>query len=217
MDVREVVKTGHLTKLFDGSKLSEEQVQSLLELIRSAPSSVNTQPGHYVVASSPASKARIAKSMMNGYEANLQKLDSASHIIVFCSRMTMSDEHARDLIAQQHADGKFKDAEDEDAWTGVLRFGIRLHTFERKNLGAWFEKQVYLAMGVALMGAADLGIDVCPLEGFHPLVLDEELDLQVKGYTSILLLAAGRRSPHDYAIGSPKSRLPLERIVTYLD
>jgi len=43
------------------------------------------------------------------------------------------------------------------------------------------------------------------------------LNLRQKGYTSIVLLAIGNRSPADYGIGTPKSRLKTDRIVTYLD
>lgn len=77
ININEMIKTGHLCKLFDGTPVPEEKVETLLELVRSAPSSINLQPGYYVVASTPGSRACIAKSMMGGYEANLPKIQTA--------------------------------------------------------------------------------------------------------------------------------------------
>ena len=67
------------------------------------------------------------------------------------------------------------------------------------------------------MGAAELGVDVCPMEGFDPKKLDIELDLRRAGLTSTLILALGYRADDDsYAI-SAKSRLPKDKLFTFLD
>jgi nitroreductase/dihydropteridine reductase len=217
VDIVEMARTGHLTKVFTGEPVDPVKMDQLLELIRSAPSSLNLQPGLFLVASTPKGKEPIAKAMAGTYKANLPKLHAASHIVVFCCRMTLPKDYLDEVVEQSTRDGKFSSPESKAMWLDVMKFGIDMHTYDRKALSHWLEKQIYLALGVALVGAANLGLDVCPLEGFEQDVLDQELNLRDRGYTSIVLLAVGHRASNDYALGTPKSRLPASRVIEYLD
>ena len=88
------------------------------------------------------------------------------------------------------------------------------HRFELRDAHHWMEKQVYLAAGTLLLGAAALQIDACPIEGFDQKVLDEELGLRAMGYTSAVIVALGYRSDSDFNAQLPKSRLPAERVIS---
>jgi nitroreductase/dihydropteridine reductase len=178
---------------------------------------LNIQGTHYVVAASVAARSRIAKAVGNGFELNHAKISTASHVIVFCSRMSLPSAHMEDVAAQEHDDGRFPNAEIESRWRKLVKGGLVAHEYDLKDLSTWIEKQTYLALGIALMAAAELGIHALPMEGFHPKVLDEELGLREIGYTSTVLLALGRQSSEDYIIGTPKSRLPEERLFTFLE
>jgi nitroreductase / dihydropteridine reductase len=216
MDLDELAKVSHLPKLFDRSVIPDEKIDLLRTVLRSAPSSLNIQATHYVVAASPAARARIGIAVLNGFELNYPKILTASHVIVFCSRMSLPPFHIDDVAAQEHKDGRFPNADIEKRWRDLVKGGLALHEYELKDLSHWLEKQTYLALGMALMTAAELGIHALPMEGFHPKVLDEELGLRKTGYSSTVLLALGRQSPDDYVIGTPKSRLPEERFFTVL-
>ena len=76
------------------------------------------------------------------------------------------------------------------------------------------EKQVYLALGTLLLGAAALEIDATPIEGFDARVLNEALGLREQGMTSIVLVALGYRSADDFNAKLPKSRLPVETVIS---
>jgi nitroreductase/dihydropteridine reductase len=78
------------------------------------------------------------------------------------------------------------------------------------------EKQVYLALGTLLLGAAALEIDATPIEGFDPRVLNEELGLRERGLTSVAIAALGYRSADDFNARLPKSRLPIESVLSEL-
>ncbi|KTT78898.1 dihydropteridine reductase, partial [Pseudomonas oryzihabitans] len=81
MQLSQIARTRYTTKAFDGSRsIPAEQVEELLELLRQAPSSVNSQPWHFVVAASSEAKARIAQGMQSPY--NEPKVLPASHVIV---------------------------------------------------------------------------------------------------------------------------------------
>jgi nitroreductase/dihydropteridine reductase len=217
IDLVELAKISHLTKLFDGSVISDEKIGLLRAVLRSAPSSLNIQATHYVVAASPAARARVAKATENGFELNHAKIVTASHVIVFCSRINLPASHMDEVAAQEHDDGRFPSVEIESRWRELVDSGLLTHEYDLKDLSHWIEKQTYLAVGIALMTAAELGIHALPMEGFHPRVLDGELGLRGMGYTSTVLLALGRQSTDDYIVGTPKSRLPEQRLFTVLE
>ena len=81
----------------------------LLEQLRHSPSSVNSQPWHFIVADSAEGKARLAKSTSQGYAYNTPKLLDASHVIVFCTRTEMTEAHLDSVLDQEAADGRFRD------------------------------------------------------------------------------------------------------------
>jgi nitroreductase/dihydropteridine reductase len=217
IDLVELAKVSHLPKLFDCSVIPDEKIDLLRAVLRSAPSSLNIQATHYVVAASPAARTRIAIAVQNGFELNHPKILTASHVIVFCSRMSLPSFHMDDVATQEHNDGRFPNADIESRWRDLVKGGLASHEYDLKDLSHWMEKQTYLALGIALMTAAELGIHALPMEGFHSKILDEELGLREMGYTSTALLALGRQSPNDYIIGKPKSRLPQERFFTVLE
>ena len=52
----------YTTKAYDvSSQVDQAIIDELLELLRLSPSSVNSQPWHFVVASTAEGKARLAK------------------------------------------------------------------------------------------------------------------------------------------------------------
>jgi nitroreductase/dihydropteridine reductase len=217
IDLLKLAEVSHLTKLFDDSVIPEDKISVLRTVLRSAPSSLNIQATHYVVATSPAARMRIAKAVQNGFELNHAKILTASHVIVFCSRTSLPSAHMDEVAAHERKDGRFPNADIESRWRELVKGGLAAHEYDLKDLSHWIEKQTYLALGIALMTAAELDIDALPMEGFNPSVLDAELGLREKGYTSTVMLALGAQSPDDYIIGTPKSRLPEERLFTILE
>jgi nitroreductase/dihydropteridine reductase len=217
IDLLKLAKVSHLTKLFDGSVIPEDKIGVLRAVLRSAPSSFNIQATHYVVAASLAARTRIAKAVQSGFELNHAKILTASHVIVFSSRMSLPSAHMNEVAAHEHDDGRFPSADLESRWRELVTGGLAAHEYDLKDLSHWIEKQTYLALGMALMTAAELDINALPMEGFNPKVLDAELGLREKGYTSTVMLALGGQSPDDYIIGTPKSRLPEERLFAVLE
>jgi nitroreductase / dihydropteridine reductase len=213
-DLLALAKTSHLVKHFDGSIIPDEKIDILRAVLLSAPSSFNIQATHYVIAASLAARSRIAKSVA---ELNEVKILTASHVIVFASRMALTKAHMDAVAAQEHADGRFPTAELETRWRELVNSGLVAHDEMLMDMPHWIEKQTYLALGIALMAAAELGIDALPMEGFDPNALDQELGLRAMGYKSTVLLALGRQSASDYIINSPKSRLPEKSVFSALD
>lgn len=196
-----------------GQRLDDAQVRELIELARLAPSSVNSQPWHFTIAGDEAGRARIATA---ANAANASKVRDASHVIVLASRTDRLPEHFDAVLAQEARDGRFRDDAERAAQNKGRQFYVGQHRFDRKDEQHWLEKQAYIALGTLLLGASAAGIDATPIEGFDARVLDEELGLRERGYTSIVLVALGRRGDGDFNAGLPKSRLPLEAVATFL-
>ena len=218
MDIARIAQTRHTCKAYDPTrKIPAEQVEQLKTLLRFSPSSINSQPWHFIIASSDAGKARIAKAAQQGpYAANGPKILNASHVVVFCARTTLDDAHLASLLAQEDADGRYPSPESKAAQSKGRGFYTGLHRYDYKDTQHWMEKQVYLALGTLLLGAAALEIDATPIEGFDPRILNEELGLREQGLTSVVIAALGYRSAEDFNAKLPKSRFPAETVITEL-
>ncbi|MDL8703038.1 oxygen-insensitive NAD(P)H nitroreductase [Escherichia coli] len=188
MDIISVALKRHSTKAFDASKkLTPEQAEQIKTLLQYSPSSTNSQPWHFIVASTEEGKARVAKSAADNYVFNERKMLDASHVVVFCAKTAMEAKAANDKGRKFFADMHRKDLHDD---------------------AEWMAKQVYLNVGNFLLGVAALGLDAVPIEGFDAAILDEEFGLKEKGYTSLVVVPVGHHSVEDFNATLPKSRLP---------
>ena len=120
------------------------------------------------------------------------------------------------LLAQEDKDGRFATPEARAGQNTARSFYVNLHRFDNKDVQHWMEKQVYLALGTLLLGAATLEIDATPIEGFDARILDEELGLRAKGLSSVVIACLGYRSSEDFNAKLPKSRLAEEIVFTQL-
>ncbi|MHB1115325.1 oxygen-insensitive NAD(P)H nitroreductase [Sideroxydans sp.] len=218
MDIARIALNRHTCKAYDPArKIPAAQVEQLKTLLCYSPSSINSQPWHFIIAASEVGKARIAKAAQQGaYAANGTKILNASHVVVFCARTTMDDAHLASLLAQEEADGRYPTPEAKAAQSKGRSFYTGLHRYDLKDTQHWMEKQVYLALGTLLLGAAALEIDATPIEGFDMRILNEELGLREQGLTSVVIAALGYRSAEDFNANLPKSRFPMEQVISEL-
>jgi len=218
MDILSAAKKRHTAKAYDSERrIPEEVMQQVYDLLRSSASSVNSQPWHFIVANTPEGRARIAKATQGGYVYNAAKVNDASHVIVLCARVDMDEAHLYALLEQEERDGRFRDAQARAGQDATRRGYVNQHRYGTKDVAQWLEKQVYLALGTALVGAATLEIDATPMEGFDQKILDAEFGLNEKGLTSLVLVSFGYSSPADFNAGLPKSRLTQEATFTFID
>lgn len=218
MDLIQAASTRYSTKNFDPEKkILTEDFQQLKALLQLSPSSVNSQPWHFIIGDSAQAKKRLSKGTQGGFGFNEGKVLDASHVILFCAKTGMDDAYLEHILQQEEKDGRFTDlAFKEQVHKGRTYF-TGLHKFDLKDVQHWMEKQLYLNMGTILLGAGLLGIDAVPMEGIDAKALDKEFDLRKKGYTAVAMVSLGYRKEDDFNSLLPKSRLPEEEIFTVLD
>lgn len=215
MNIVQNAKTRYSTKAFNPQKtLSEEHVQAIKDLVRMSPSSVNSQPWHFIVASTQEGKERIAKATQGGYEFNTRKVLDASHVLVFAAKTSIDDQYLTELLESEDQAGRFDNEESKQGMHGGRSFFVNLHRVDLKDANHWMEKQLYLNVGTLLLGASTMGIDAVPIEGFNPQVLDEEFGLREQGFTSAVIVPLGYRSDDDFNATLPKSRWSESRVFT---
>jgi nitroreductase/dihydropteridine reductase len=217
MDIVTAAKQRYTAKAYDPARrVPEETMQQIYDVLRNSPSSVNSQPWHFIVASTPEAKARLAKGVQGQYSYNEAKILDASHVILFCTRVDAEGGHLERLLEQEARDGRFKDDVAKAGQAKGRKGYVDLHRYKLKDLPQWFEKQAYIALGNAMLAAAALGVDTTPMEGLDPSALDAELGLHEKGLASLVLLSFGYHADSDFNATLPKSRLAQEQVFTFL-
>lgn len=217
MDIVQIATRRYTTKVFDSNKHIDAMLMTQLQtLLRMAPSSTNSQPWHFIIATGGEDKAKIARATSGPYGGNEPKVLNASHIVILCALTELDDAHLQRVLEQEESDGRFKTDEAREAQRRGRGFYVNMHRNELHDTQQWMEKQVYIALGTLLLGAAALEIDATPIEGFDRATLDEELGLTERGLRSVVIAALGYRREDDFNAALPKSRLPAEEIFTFL-
>lgn len=205
----------HLTRYFDADKtIPAESLEQLLRFLRSTPSSVNVQASRYHVLGTPEGKALLADNLGERFKDNGEKILSASYTIIFTTRADLPESHLEEVFAKERADGRFPDLAKQAHWESMARDFRNLRTYGYKDLSAWMEKQAYMALGMTMMAAAELGFDATPMEGFDPASVDAAFKIRETGYTTTVLLALGYPDPTK-AYGNPISRFDADQLFTF--
>lgn len=215
MNIAQIAERRYTCKKYDPTKkISPEKIAQLLDVLRFSPSSVNSQPWHFVVVESEAAKAKILPGIS---DFNHPRIVDSSHTIIFCAKKEMGDDHIAAVLEQEDKDNRFPNEEMKAANDKGRKFFVGLNNNSPEDLHKWEEKQLYIALGNLLLGAAALDIDSTPIEGFDPKKLDEILGLEEKGYYSVVVAALGYRAEDDFNAPLKKSRFPKEQIFTFLE
>jgi nitroreductase / dihydropteridine reductase len=190
----------YATKKMSGKKVSEKKLNIILDATNLTSSSYGLQPYTIVVVSKKATKAKL---MAAAY--NQPQVGDSSHILVFTVPLKLSEADAQAFIDNVAATRKMPVAV-LDGYKGMIIGSINAMTAEQQQV--WAAKQAYIALGTALIAAAEQKIDACPMEGFNGAQFDEILGLTKKGLKSVVILPIGFRAADDAAANYTKVRKP---------
>ncbi|MFA9394236.1 MAG: oxygen-insensitive NAD(P)H nitroreductase [Halodesulfovibrio sp.] len=186
-------------------------VKKVLQL---SPSSTNSQPWHFVIATSQESKDKIAASARGFYEFNAGKIKDASAVVVLCTKTTIDTDYTNAILAQEEKDGRFPTNEVREMNRKGREFFVLHHRDTIQDAQHWMEKQTFIALGNLLIGAEHLGLQACPMEGFDYDNLTERLGLAEKGLAPTVIVSLGYGADDDFNASAPKSRMPQQSVIT---
>lgn len=214
-DVLNAFQYRHATKEFDAErKLSDEDINFILKTANLSPSSFGFEPWHFIVVQDQDLR-ELLKPVAWGAPL---KLDTASHFILGLSMKAPMTKWDSDYIMHMMKDVKQFPEDVVEMYSKFYReFQERDFNLDSdKKLFDWASKQTYIALANMMTSAALVGIDSCPIEGFHEekvnALLQEKFGVDTNKYGLSYMVAFGyRKAAPPYA----KSRRNFEDIVTW--
>lgn len=200
----------YATKKMDPTKVvPQDKLDVIIEAIRMAPTSSGTQPFELLVVTNPQKLDAIQKAA--GGQA---QITDGSHLLVFAAWDNYTAERIDDVV---HLNVEARgDLPMLHAYYDNLKSNYVPRDAEVNYAHA--ARQAYIALGVALVAAAEQEVDSTPMEGFDPATVDDILGLKERGLRSVVLLPLGYRDPTgDWLLPMKKVRKSVDTIVTYVD
>ena len=180
----------YATKKFDAAqKISTQDLNTLKEAIRLSSSSYGLQPYKVIIVENPELRAQLQPAAFG----QAQVVD-ASHLIVFANETNVDDETINKYI-NRISETRGIPAEALAGFGDYMKGGINSMPQDVKNI--WAAKQTYLALGNLLNAAAELKIDITPMEGFVPAKVNEILGLDKLNLNATLMATIGYRHEED--------------------
>ena len=195
-------------KMNPATAVPQEKVDAIIEAVRMAPTSSGLQPFELLVITNNELRAKIAQAA-NGQA----QITDGSHLLVFAAWDNYTAERI-DEVVQLTVDARG----DLPTLRGYFDF-LKANYLPRdpEVNYAHAARQTYIAVGFALMAAAEQEVDSTPIEGFNPEAVDEILGLKERGLRSVVLMPLGYRDPEgDWLLPMSKVRKPRAVMVTEL-
>lgn len=216
MSILQSAQKRYAAKAFDANKpLTEQNIETLKQIIRLSPSSINIQAWHFIIATSEAAKDRVAEACPGAYAYNAKKIKESPLVIIFCAKNQVDSAVVNQVVEQEAQDGRYADEQAKSDRKTLLTNYIDNLNKDPIKAAAWIDKQTYIALGNVLLAAASLGIDSVPIEGYDNKILDKNFNLAEQGLHSTVIAAFGYHSDEDFNASLPKSRLADEFLFTH--
>ena len=168
-NVIEKLNWRYATKMFDKSKkISDDDLNILIESLRLTPSSFGLQPWKFVLVKNIDLREKIKDASYG----QIQMTD-ASDLIVLCAKETLTED---DVV---------KITGNNEGYKNMIMGSIKNKSND--EILNWNAKQVYLALGFLLETAATMNIDACPMEGFDNTKVGDKL-IKNRGEASVKVL-----------------------------
>ncbi len=186
----ENAKWRYATKKFDTSKkVSSEDLATLKEAIRLSASSFGLQLYKVIIVENPELRAKL----LNASWGQTQIVD-ASHLLIFANQTTVENADV-DHYLNNVATTRNLPIDALAGYGDFMKGSVGNMPEEVKPI--WTAKQTYIALSNLLNAAAELKIDVTPMEGFVPAQYNEILGLDKLGLNAAIVATVGYRHEED--------------------
>ena len=200
----------YATKKMDPTRtVAQEKIEAIIEAIRMSPTSSGTQPFELIVVTNKNIREDICKAA-----SNQTPIIDGSHLLVFAAWDNYTEariDEVADLNVKLRGDLPLI-----GQYYGNLKSNYIPRDAEVNYAHA--ARQAYIALGIAMVAAAEQEVDCTPMEGFSPAVVDEILGLKERGLRSVVLLPLGYRDEEgDWLLNMAKVRKSRETMITFID
>jgi nitroreductase len=195
-------------KMKASTPVPQEKVDAIIEAVRMAPTSSGLQPFELLVITNKELRTEIAKAANNQAQVT-----DGSHLLVFAAWDNYTTERIDEVV-----DLTVQARGDLPMLRGYFDF-LKANYLKRdpEVNYAHAARQTYIALGFALVAAAEQEVDSTPIEGFSPDAVDAILGLRERGLRSVVLLPLGYRDQAgDWLLPMPKVRKSRDVMVTEL-
>lgn len=189
----------YAAKRMNGQKVPAGKLDNILESIRLTATSNGLQPFTVLVIEDKEIREKLFKSAVKQ-----PQIVEGSHLLVFAAWKNITAEQIDtyfDMVYEER--GMEKGALDQ--YANFLKDHFVKQT--EVEIFNWASKQAYIALGTALVAAAEEKVDSTPMEGFNAAEVDQILGLAEKGLGASSLLALGfRDGSADHMVNAKKVR-----------
>ena len=217
-NIIDVHKNRFACKEFDQvRKVSKEDMLTILEVGRLSPSSFGFEPWKFLVIENEYLREKIA-TVAWGIQ---RQLPTINYLVILLGRKGKSTVYHSPYIRYMMEDiqeipedminlrlDRYKNFQEED---------FKLLD-DDKSIFDWASKQTYIALANMMTAGMQLGIDSCPIEGFHreklECLLEKEgiLDRDEFGVSSMVVFGYRKEEPE-----REKTRRPLGEVVEWIE
>ena len=196
----------HACKIFDETKkISDEDMRVILEYGRKSPSSFGMEAWKFVVITNEELKVKLRPVCWDQVQVT-----SCSHLVIVLAGIDSVKVESGEV--EKRFARREMPKESLDMYMGLYASHLKKTLSSDENIYCWTARQTYIAAANMMTGAAYMGIDSCPIEGFEKEKVEEILKLDTTKFQVAMVLPFGYRlNPQPEQI-----RLPFEEVVEFI-
>lgn len=196
----------HACKIFDETKkIDDKEMHFILECGRKSPSSFGMEAWKFLVITNEELKAKLRPACWNQVQ-----ITSCSHLVIVLAGIESVKPESGEV--KNRFARRNMPKESLDMYMDLYAKHLEKTLSSDDSIYCWTAKQTYIAAANMMTGAAFIGIDSCPIEGFEKEKVEEILSLDTTKFQVAMLLPFGyRRNPQPEQI-----RLSFDEIVEFI-
>ena len=196
----------HACKVFDDTKkISDDDLEFILEVGRKSPSSFGMEPWKFLVITNEDLKAKLRPACWDQ-----PQITTCSHLVIVLA--AIENVKPESGVPKRKFSRSEMPQEKLDFYLNLYADHLKQTLSSDENIYSWTARQTYIAAGNMMTAAAIKGVDSCPIEGFEKEKVEKILELDTTKYQLSLVLPFGYRINEQ----SSQQREKLEDIVEYI-
>jgi len=174
-------------KIFDeNKKISNENIHTILEAGRRSPSSFGMEGWKFLIITNETLKSTLRPACWNQVQ-----ITSCSHLVVILA--AIENVKPSSGIPAKRFERRPLTQEQLEGYLALYSSHLSHTLSTDEHIYEWTSKQTYIALANMMTGAAYIGIDSCPIEGFDKQEVEKILNLDITQWQVSVIVPFGYR------------------------